>query len=123
MFKASNKCPSNYPVYTGATVSGSGNNLACNGQNVSGKRATAIAIIKKGKIIAVKLINMGSHYSKAPKIYFRGLGKGARAKAIVKNGKVVSIKVINGGDNYISTPTVIIEKPIVNIHCNLCCKK
>ena len=60
------------------------------------------------------------HYSKVPRVYIRGLGKGARASAKISNGKVIAINLINGGSGYNSTPTIIIEKPQVNIHCNLC---
>jgi len=122
-FKSTNKCPSNYPIYTGATVSGLGSNLSCNGNNINAKRASAIAIIKNGSIKNVKIIDSGMHYSKVPRVFFRGLGKGARAVAKINNGKVISINLINGGKGYNSTPTIIIEKPQINIHCNLCCKK
>jgi hypothetical protein len=122
-FKSTNKCPADFPIYTGATVSGKGSNLSCNGKNVNGKRAIAIAIIKKGEIIDIKILNKGDLYSKIPKIYIRGIGKGGMAKTVIKNGKVINIELINGGSGYISTPTVIIEQPHVNIHCNLCCKK
>jgi hypothetical protein len=122
-FKSTNKCPANYPIYTGATVSGIGSNLSCNGQNVKGKRATGIAIIKNGQIKGIRILNAGSQYSKVPKIFIRGIGQGARAKATIKNGKITNINLVNGGKGYISTPSIIIEKPQVNIHCNLCCKK
>ena len=120
--KNDNKCPSDYSVFTGATFSGDGSTLSCNGSKVDVKRATGFAIIKKGSVVDVKLTERGSRYEKDPKIYFRGIGKGAIAKAIVKDGEIKDIVIINGGQGYHSTPTVIIEKPNPLVHCNLCCK-
>ena len=122
-FKSTNMCPVDFPVYTGATVSGLGSSLSCNNKNVSGKRSTALAIIRNGEVDKIKLVKKGSHYSKVPRVYIRGIGSGAKATAKIVKGSVVSITVVNKGTGYNSTPTVIIEKPQVNIHCNLCCKK
>ena len=122
-FISSNKCPKDFPIYTGASVSGLGSTLSCNGSNIKGKRATALATIGGGQIKSIRIIDGGEHYSKVPRVYIRGLGKGARAAAVIEKGKVVSISILHGGEGYNSTPTIIIEKPKVNIHCNLCCKK
>jgi len=118
----SNKCPKEYPNYTGATFSGNGTNLNCNNSKIETKRARAIAQITQGKVSKVIIINGGTHYTNSPKVYFRGEGTGAIGNAVIKNGLVTKINIINGGQNYVSTPTIIIEKPTVNINCNLCCK-
>ena len=120
--KNDKKCPTDYNVFTGATFSGDGTTLSCNGTKVDVKTATGFAIIKKGSVVDVKLTDSGSRYEKDPKIYFRGIGKGAQAKAIVKDGEVKDVVIMNGGQGYHSTPTVIIEKPNPLVHCNLCCK-
>tara|TARA_B110000208_G_C11799546_1_gene441259 strand:- start:965 stop:1891 length:927 start_codon:yes stop_codon:yes gene_type:complete len=118
----SNKCPNDYPNYTGATFSGNGSNLNCSNDKITTKRAKAIAQIKQGKVSKVIMIDGGTHYTNSPKVYFRGEGTGAVGNAVIKNGLVTKINIINGGQFYVSTPTVIIEKPVINITCNLCCK-
>ena len=120
--KNDKKCPADYNVFTGATFSGDGTTLSCNGSKVDVKTATGFAIVNKGRVVDVKLTEKGSRYEKDPKIYFRGIGKGAQAKTIVKDGEVKDIVIMNGGQGYHSTPTVIIEKPNPLVHCNLCCK-
>ena len=117
-----NKCPADYNVFTGATFSGDGSTLSCNGSKIDVKRASGFAIINKGSIIDVKITEKGTRYETPPKIYFRGVGKGALGRAIIKDGEVKDIVIINGGQGYHSTPTVIIEKPNPMVHCNLCCK-
>ena len=116
------KCPKDYSVFTGATFSGRGSTLNCNGDTIDVKPAQGFAIIRNGNVIDVKITERGSSYDKAPRVYFRGAGKGAQAKSVIKNGVVTDIIVTNGGQGYNSTPTVIIEKPNPLIRCNLCCK-
>ena len=120
--KNDNKCPADYNVFTGATFSGDGSTISCNGSKIDVKSATGFAIINKGSIVDVKITEKGSRYENPPKIYFRGVGKGAIARSIIKDGEVKDIIIINGGQGYHSTPTVIIEKPNPMVHCNLCCK-
>jgi hypothetical protein len=116
------KCPKDYSIYTGATFSGDGSTISCNGNNINAKRATGFAIIKNGSVVDIKLTEKGTHYYKEPKVYIRGLGRGARARAILKDNSVSDIIILSGGKNYNSTPTVIFEKPNIMVHCNLCCK-
>ena len=120
--KNDNKCPSDYNVFTGATFSGDGSTLSCNGSKIEVKRGAGFAIINKGSIVDVKITEKGTRYEKPPKIYFRGVGKGAIARSIIKDGEIKDIVIINGGQDYHSTPTVIIQKPNPMVHCNLCCK-
>ena len=117
------KCNNEYPVYTGANFASAGNSLSCNDDNIDVKRAQALAIIKNGSIVEIKITEPGSYYSKIPKVYVRGLGKNAVLKAELSDDKVININVINGGNNYNSTPTIIIEKPNPKISCDLCCKE
>lgn len=117
-----NKCDKDYPIHTGATFSTLGNSLTCNDQHIQVKTAKALAIIKDGSIVKVKILEHGTHYTNIPKIYVRGTGINAILKAHIENNKLSDISIINGGKNYHSTPIIVIEKPNPKIQCNLCCQ-
>lgn len=123
-FSAQSKCPKEFPIHTGASISNN-KTLSCNGQDIIIKQAKAIALINKGKITSVELLDGGENYTKEPRILVRSNGTvkvDAVLKAIVKNGKVTSISITNPGDGYRDTPKILVEKPSKQVYCNLCCK-
>lgn len=121
-FGKKEQCPKDYNVFTGATFSGRGSSINCNGEEIDIEPAQGFAIVKNGSVVDVKLTNGGKSYDKEPKIYFRGVGRGAQARTVTKDGKITDIIITNGGQGYTSTPSVIIEKPNPIVKCNLCCK-
>jgi hypothetical protein len=123
-FSGSSKCPKEYPIHTGASISNK-KSLTCNGSEISIKQAKAIALINKGKISSVQLIDGGENYNREPRIIVRSSGsveEDAQLVANIKNGKVVSITIANPGKGYRDTPKILIEKPNKQVYCNLCCK-
>lgn len=121
-FKIGDKCPAEYPVYTGASFSANPDNISCGNTNIMMETATGIAKVDNGKITGIQLLKNGSHYVNPPTITIEGNGKGAKATAIVNDGRVVSVILENGGENYTSTPNVIFSKPDTKLYCKLCCK-
>lgn len=115
-------CPKNYSVYTGASIGSKNGILSCNGKESAIKGATAIAVIKKGKVAMISVTNRGDNYTKSPNVKIIGDGEGAKAYVVLKNKKVSKIILKNGGKNYNSTPTVKIAKPNLTTYCNLCCR-
>ena len=115
-------CPKNYSVYTGASIGSKNGVLSCNGKESAIKGAAAIAVIKKGKLTMISIINGGANYAKSPQIKIIGDGEGAKGYAVLKNKKVNKIILSNVGKNYKSTPIVKIAKPNLTTYCNLCCR-
>ena len=123
-FVSSNKskftCPKDFPVFTGAELSGK--DITCGEYKSVFTRASAEATISNGKIIRVRLINKGSGYTKAPNIRVVGSGVNSKLKAIVKKGKIVQIKIISQGSKYSSTPEIVIDSPSGSTYCKMCCR-
>ena len=123
-FVSSNKskftCPKDFPVFTGAELSGK--DITCGEHKSVFTRASAEATISNGKIIRIRLINKGSGYTKAPNIRVVGSGVNSKLKAIVKKGEIVQIKIISQGSKYDSTPEIIIDTPDGSTYCKMCCK-
>ena len=123
-FSADSKCPRDYPVHTGASISNN-KSLTCNGTNIEIKQAKTIALINKGKISSIQLVDGGENYTKPPRVLVRSTGEAkeeAVLRANIRDGKVISISITNPGDGYRDTPKILIEKPSKQVYCNLCCK-
>jgi len=119
------QCPDEYPVFTGAKFSGLSSTISCGNNKYIIKKATAVATISKGKLIKVLVVSSGKGYKTSPKIKIisKCNGSKAKCKAHIRNGSISNIEITSPGSDYASTPSVIIEKPNIQIHCKLCCKK
>jgi len=120
-------CPTNFTDLGNFSINGleSNTTLTCgNVQNT--KPANAIAIIRNNSIFDIVVNNPGQGFnpSKPPKVTIEGgKGNGAHVEAAVDDeGYLKVIKVIHPGYNYTETPNVIIENPMMNGSCHLCCK-
>ena len=116
------KCPVNYPVFTGASFSGSGTTINCDGNTNRFKKAQAVAVVYDGSLREIKIIDKGYGYDKEPAINIIGNGINGSCKARIKNNTITKIEIINKGSGYTSTPIVNIDDPNINLHCKLCCK-
>tara|TARA_B100000575_G_scaffold294364_1_gene309819 strand:+ start:8097 stop:8909 length:813 start_codon:yes stop_codon:yes gene_type:complete len=116
------KCPIEYPVYTGASFSGSGTSIRCDGKPTDFIQAKAVAMVNNGKLHKILLITGGTGYQTPPAINIIGNGINGICKAHVKKGSITKIEIISKGSDYTSTPIVQIDKPNINLHCKLCCK-
>lgn len=75
--------------------------------------ATAVAEVKNGSIVNVRLIDNGSGYSESPKITLVGGGGSGgivRAEGLY-HGVVAGLDIVNGGKGYTEPPQVIIQSP------------
>ena len=120
-------CPSNFKELGNFTINGMENNMSLNCGNVQNtKPARAIATIKNNTVFDIVVIDKGQGFnpSKPPKIKIvGGKGNGAEAEAVIDDdGYLKIIKVIHPGYNYTNTPNVMIEPPLMNSSCHLCCK-
>jgi len=120
-------CPNNFTDLGNFSIGGleSNTTLTCgNVQNT--KPASAIAIIRNNSIFEIVVNNPGQGFnpSKPPKVTIEGgKGNGAHVEAVIDDeGYLKVIKVIHPGYNYTETPNVIIENPMMNGSCHLCCK-
>ena len=88
--------------------------------------AKAIAQIKNNSVNDIVVIDKGQGFnpSKPPTVKIEGgNGNGATAEAVIDDdGYLKIIKVIHPGYNYTETPNVMIEAPLMNSSCHLCCK-
>ena len=57
-------------------------------------------------IVDIKIANVGTGYTQAPRVVITGNGTGAEAIAYISSGKVSGIKLLNNGTGYTTTPTV-----------------
>ena len=125
-FLSSDSCSKEYPVYMGASLGipdDSGMKLKCNSDLT--KAARGLAIINKGKLEAVVLLDKGEGYKTAPLITFEGGGgKNGKCQSYIDGlGSINKIEITNPGYNYTGTPKVNIELPSTSSSCFLCCKK
>lgn len=122
-FLNSEKCHSEYPNFSGASISfPEGAKMKCDSvtDEVMPK---AVCTIHKGRINGVYLISKGSGILSPPKVEaVGGGGREAVLKAIVKDGEVVEIKVVRAGEGFHETPDIKMESGSVNNACYLCCK-
>ena len=116
------KCPIEYPVYTGASFSGSGTSIRCDENPTDFVQAKAVAMVNNGRLHKILLITGGTGYESPPAINIIGNGINGICKAHVKKGSITKIEIISKGSDYTSTPIVQIDKPNINLHCKLCCK-
>lgn len=120
-------CPSNHRDLGNFSITGLENNMSLNCGNVQNtKPAKAIAEIKNNSVNDIVVIDKGQGFnpSKPPTVKIEGgNGNGASAEAVIDDdGYLKIIKVIHPGYNYTETPNVMIEAPLMNSSCHLCCK-
>lgn len=120
-------CPSNFTDLGNFSINGMESNMTLTCGNVQNtKPASAIARIKNNAISEIVVTNPGQGFnpSKPPKITIEGgKGNGAEVTAVIDDdGYLKIIKIIHPGYNYTETPNVIIENPLMNGSCHLCCK-
>jgi len=120
-------CPSNMTDLGNFSIAGLESNATLTCGNVQNtKPASAIAIIRNNSIFDIIVNNPGQGFnpSKPPKVTIEGgKGNGAHVEAVVDDqGYLKIIKVIHPGYNFTETPNVIIENPMMNGSCHLCCK-
>lgn len=135
-FFPDDKCPADYPIFSGASLAISGDSnisINCNG-NTKKTGATAFAYIEDGTISDIILINKGKGYKKPPKITVVGgrsndylnetINDHARLQAEINDdGEIEVINIINKGRGYTKTPTIVIDPPKGNNECHMCCKR
>ena len=81
----------------------------------SGRRATAVAVIKDGAVVGFTVTDVGSGYSKAPFIQIARAPLGQASDAALPayaeasiSGPIREITVVDGGARYTSAPSVVI---------------
>ena len=121
-------CPSDYSDLGNFSLGGMEKNITLNCGDVQNtKPAKAVAVIKNNEINDVLVVDKGQGFNpqKPPKVdVVGGGGRGAELEASIDDdGYLKIIKVIHPGYNYNETPNVIIESPMMNSSCHLCCKK
>ena len=121
-------CPSNYVDIGNFSIGGLEKNMTLNCGDVQNtKPAKAVAVIKNNEINDVIVSDKGQGFNpqKPPKVeVVGGGGRGAELKATIDDdGYLQIIKVVHPGYNYNETPNIIIESPMMNSSCHLCCKK
>jgi hypothetical protein len=126
-FFSGDKCPSAYPLSTGANIAISGVNgvnLSCNGvSNI--EKAEAIATINEyGKIDKVHIVKKGKGYITKPNInIIGGGGYGGKCDTVIDDkGSIQYIDILSGGEGYTSSPKIEMENPNGSNNCMLCCQ-
>lgn len=120
------KCPSKYQSLGNFTIEGvSSNSILSCGNVINTKPGKAVAQIKNNSVFDIHIIDPGHGYlpSSAPKVKIEGgKGHGATAEAVIDDeGFLKLIKITDKGYNYIETPNVLIDPPMMNSSCHLCC--
>ena len=122
------KCPDNYVELGNFSLHGVSSNsvLTCgNVQNT--KPGKAVAQIKNNTVYEIHVLDQGHGFNpeSPPRINIEGgNGHGATAEALIdESGFLKSIKIINPGYNYTETPNVLIDAPMMNSSCHLCCQE
>lgn len=121
------KCPDNYVELGNFGLHGvSSNSILTCGNVQNTKPAKAIAHIKNNSVYEIHVLDQGHGFNpdSPPRINIDGgNGHGATADAIVdESGFLKSIKIINPGYNYTETPNILIDAPMMNSSCHLCCE-
>jgi hypothetical protein len=124
-FFNSEKCNTEYPVFTGASLGIDGSSMLCDNTSSNFNEAKVVADIKNNKISNVYVIDSGSGYNNIPIIKIKGGGgHDAKLEAILNNnGSINKVIIINGGDNYTNTPNITILEGKGDSKCFLCCKQ
>jgi hypothetical protein len=120
-------CPDNYFELGNFGLHGvSSNSILTCGNVQDTKPAKAIAHIKNNTVHEIHILDQGHGFNpeSPPKINIEGgNGHGATAEAIIDDdGFLKTIKIINPGYNYTETPNILIDAPMMNSSCHLCCK-
>lgn len=115
-------CPSNYNIYSGASMGIGDGVLSCNGQVISNERAEARVTLEDGSLKKIYITNSGNNYTKKPIISIIGDGKLASASCTIKDGRVSKVVITNPGKNYSYAPKIEFSKPDGMIYCHLCCQ-
>lgn len=122
------KCPDNYIELGNFSLHGVSSNsvLTCgNVQNT--KPGKAVAQIKNNTVYEIHVLDQGHGFNpeSPPRVNIEGgNGHGATAEALIdEGGYLKSIKIINPGYNYSETPNVLIDAPMMNSSCHLCCQE
>lgn len=122
------KCPDNYVELGNFSLHGVSSNsvLTCgNVQNT--KPAKAVAQIKNNTVYEIHVLDQGHGFNpdSPPRVNIEGgNGHGATAEAFIdEGGYLKTIKIINPGYNYSETPNVLIDAPMMNSSCHLCCQE
>jgi len=122
------KCPDNYVELGNFSLHGVSSNsvLTCgNVQNT--KPSKAVAQIKNNTVYEIHVLDQGHGFNpeSPPRVNIEGgNGHGATAEALIDEGGFLkSIKIINPGYNYSETPNVLIDAPLMNSSCHLCCQE
>jgi len=120
-------CPDNYFELGSFGLHGvSSNSILTCGNVQDTKPAKAIAHIKNNTVHEIHILDQGHGFNpeSPPKINIEGgNGHGATAEAIIDDdGFLKTIKIINPGYNYTETPNILIDAPMMNSSCHLCCK-
>jgi len=122
------KCPDNYVELGNFSLHGVSSNsvLTCgNVQNT--KPGKAVAQIKNNTVYEIHVLDQGHGFNpeSPPRVNIEGgNGHGATAEALIDEGGFLkSIKIINPGYNYSETPNVLIDAPMMNSSCHLCCQE
>jgi CubicO group peptidase (beta-lactamase class C family) len=77
--------------------------------------ARAQAVIKDGKVVAIRILNGGSGYQQIPQASISGGNRGPKArsatlgKVFISNGTVYYVEVTDGGKGYVDPLTVLVE--------------
>ncbi len=120
------KCPDKHTPLGNFSIEGIGSHSILNCGNVKDtKPVKAIAIVKNNSLYDIHIIDHGHGFdkNKPPNVTIEGgKGNGATAEAVVDDdGRVKIIKIIHPGYNYSETPNVIVDPPLMNSSCHLCC--
>ncbi len=122
------KCPDNYVELGNFSLHGvSSNSILTCGNVQNTKPAKAVAQIKNNTVYEIHVLDQGHGFNpeSPPRINIEGgNGHGATAEALINEGGfLTNIKIINPGYNYSDTPNVLIDAPLMNSSCHLCCQE
>ena len=122
------KCPDNYVELGNFSLHGvSSNSILTCGNVQNTKPAKAVAQIKNNTVYEIHVLDQGHGFNpdSPPHVNIEGgNGHGATAEALIDEGGFLkSIKIINPGYNYSETPNVLIDAPLMNSSCHLCCQE
>lgn len=122
------QCPKDYMQLGNFSVQGvdSSNYILTCGNVQNTTPAKAIAEIKNNSIYDIHITDKGRGFSplKPPRVTISGGGGvNATAEAVIDDdGFLALIKVTSKGHSFIETPNVLIDPPMNDSSCHLCCK-
>jgi hypothetical protein len=122
------QCPKDYMLLGNFSVQGvdSSNYILSCGNVQNTTPAKAIAEIKNNSVYDIHITDKGRGFSplKPPRVTITGGGGvNATAEAVIDDdGFLALIKVTSKGHSYIETPNILIDPPMNDSSCHLCCK-